>query len=101
MPLAQPRRTLIWTAAVRETSPEDRLAEERLELIPRHIRDNLDRIGIKLHLKEWQSLPLSEREYMRDEPCATPAEFEAYHRRVVEFVVRATGQPPQKLPRRT
>jgi hypothetical protein len=43
--------------------------EKELELIPRSIRDKLDRVGIKLHLKDWQKLSLTDRRRLRDLPC--------------------------------
>jgi hypothetical protein len=76
----------------------DRLAEERLELLPRAVRDKLDRVGLKVHLAEWRALTLAAREQLRDLPCATAAEV-AHYARVVEQLVRsATGKAPDRLP---
>ena len=57
---------------------EQRALEESLELMPRVVRDKLDRVGIKLHLAEWQMLAMVERERLRDQVCGTDAEAEAY-----------------------
>jgi hypothetical protein len=76
----------------------DRLAEERLELMPRSVRDKLDRIGVKLHLKEWQGLSLAERERLRDLPCATADEVAAYAAQLDRLVVRLMGRPAERLP---
>ena len=77
----------------------DRIAEERLELMPRGVRDKLDRIGLKVHLAEWQAMALSAREQLRDLPCET-AEQVAHYARVVEQLVRSvTGKAPDPLKR--
>jgi hypothetical protein len=72
-------------------------AEERLELIPRTVRDTLDRIGIKLHLRQWQALSLVERERLRDLPCASVAELRRYASEVEQLVLRLTGKPAERL----
>ena len=78
----------------------DRLAEERLELIPRSVRDKLDRAGLKVHLKEWQALSMAEREHLRDLPCASAAEVARYAAEVERLVERVAGRSPERLKRR-
>ena len=68
-----------------------------LDLIPRSVRDKLDRVHIKLHLKEWQQLSLDERARLRDAACDTPVEVEAYRRQLEEMVHHRTGRVPEKL----
>lgn len=68
-----------------------------LDLIPRTVRDKLDRIGIKLHLKEWERLSLSERRQLRDAPCVTAAEIDSYRRQLEDIVFRSSGRMPDKL----
>ena len=75
----------------------DRLAEERLELMPRDVRDKLDRCGLKLHLAEWQALSMAERERLRDLPCADSEEIARYAGEVDQMVRRVTANPPEKL----
>jgi hypothetical protein len=75
----------------------DRMAEERLELVPRVVRDKLDRIGVKLHLKEWQALSVPERERLRDLPTTTADEVAHYAAEVERLVVSLTGRPPTPL----
>jgi len=77
----------------------DRLAEERLELMPRLVRDKLDRVGIKVHLAEWRALPLAAREQLRDLPCETADEVGHYAVVVERLVRNATGKAPDRLPR--
>jgi hypothetical protein len=68
-----------------------------LELIPRSVRDKLDRVGIKLHLREWQLLSLEERRLLRDEPCTSPAEANRYRARLTNMVKARTGNMPESL----
>lgn len=75
--------------------------EAALELMPRTVRDKLDRVGLKVHLKDWQALPLAEREQLRDLPCATVAEVERYAETVATLVRRVSGHPPEALQRKT
>lgn len=67
-----------------------------LELIPRGVRDKLDRVRIKLHLKDWQAFSLVERQQLCDWPCDTAAERAVYAAEV-ERLVRRTGTVPDRL----
>ena len=49
-----------------------------LTLMPRGVRDKLDRVGIKLHLREWSLLTLDERRWLVDAPCASDADMARY-----------------------
>jgi hypothetical protein len=71
-----------------------------LDLIPRSVRDKLDRIGIKLHLREWQALTLEERGDLCREPCGSPTEITTYRVLVVRLVQARTGRTPDTLPGR-
>ena len=73
------------------------MAEDRLELMPRAVRDKLDRIGIKLHLKDWQALRLDERERLRDLPCGRHEDAIGYAAEVERMVQRVTGRPAEHL----
>jgi hypothetical protein len=73
--------------------------EKALELIPRSVRDKLDRVGIKLHLKEWQALTLAERERLRDWPCESADDAGQYGAEVERLVLRVTGRPAERLAR--
>lgn len=68
-----------------------------LELIPRAVRDKLDRVGIKLHLREWQLLVREERAWLRDMPCAEPDEIDGYRRWLDEIMVSRAGRVPDRL----
>jgi len=75
----------------------DRLAEERLELMPRGVRDKLDRVGYKVHLAEWQMLSLTERERLRDLPCDGASDVAAYAEEVERLIRGKTGKAPDKV----
>lgn len=78
---------------------EQRRLEEALELMPREVRDKLDRAGIKLHLVEWQQLTLSERADLRDRPCASEAEVASYRAALSALVRERCGKEPDVLSR--
>ncbi|HYD49090.1 MAG TPA: nitrate reductase associated protein [Terriglobales bacterium] len=64
---------------------------EDLCLMPRAVRDKLDRVGIKLHLVEWQALTVPEREELVELPCTDADELDRYRKRLAELVQRRTG----------
>lgn len=68
-----------------------------LELIPRPIRDKLDRAGVKLHLREWQALAMADRVRLRDLPCVTDADAADYAAAVDHLVRRIAGAPAERL----
>jgi hypothetical protein len=70
-----------------------------LALIPRSLRDKLDRVGIKLHLKEWELLTLDERRGLVDHPCDSPEELQALRVRIIALVRHYTGRDPDPLRR--
>ena len=69
-----------------------------LELIPRGVRDKLDRIGIKLHLRDWQCLSLDERQRLRDRPCTSDADAERYRAELEQMVRARAGHGLEALP---
>jgi hypothetical protein len=75
----------------------DHLAEERLELIPRGVRDKLDRVGFKVHLSEWQAISMPERERLREWPCDSTEEVAAYAAEVERLVRGVAGKGPDKI----
>jgi len=68
-----------------------------LELMPRSVRDKLDRARIKLHLRQWQRLLLEERRSLRDAPCDAPEEIERYRSALIDLVRRRTGDAPDDI----
>ena len=77
---------------------EQRRLEDSLELMSRAVRDKLDRVGIKLHLAEWQRLTRDERLRLRDQPCDGSAEIERYRADLEEMVRVRCGKAPDRLP---
>ena len=71
--------------------------QDDLELIPRSVRAKLDRIGVKLHLKDWQSFSFVERRHLCDETCESPAEVASYRAGLAELIRRRTGRSPEYL----
>ena len=78
-------------------SPTADSREAQLALIPRHVRDKLDRAGIKLHLKEWELMTLGERECLCELPCASAEEVGRYATEVERLVSQLTGKAPDRL----
>ena len=64
-----------------------------LWLIPRDVRDKLDRIAVKLHLREWQAFPLKERQRLCDHPCASPDDAARFRALLRELL----GREPEPL----
>ncbi|MGH7786593.1 MAG: nitrate reductase associated protein [Candidatus Binatia bacterium] len=75
-------------------------ADDDLALMPRSVRDKLDRVGIKLHLKQWELLTLEERRQLRDRACDSALEIAAYGAALEELIVARTGRPADRLPPR-
>jgi len=73
-------------------------AEDDLELIPRSVRDKLDRVGIKLHLRDWQKLTMAERCGLVDQPCDSTEEVDRYRQGLEDLIRRRTGSSPEYLP---
>jgi hypothetical protein len=72
-----------------------------LELIPRSVRDKLDRVGIKLHLRDWQQMSSRERRELLEQPCESSDEVDPYRRKLERIIRRRTGNPPEYLPGRS
>jgi hypothetical protein len=62
----------------RRSQPDTAAEGDALTFIPREVRDKLNQIAVKLHLREWQALPLAQRRQLRDQPCASPADAAAF-----------------------
>ena len=73
--------------------------DDDLALIPRSVRDKLDRAGIKLHLKDWQLLTLAERRHLVDAPCEAAPDVDRYRAELSALIRLRTGRPPDPLPR--
>jgi hypothetical protein len=74
--------------------------QDDLKLIPRSVRDKLDRVGIKLHLRDWQQLSAEERRGLVDDPCESSDQVARYRQTLEELIPRRTGGAPEYLPKR-
>ncbi len=72
-------------------------AGDDLTLIPRTVRDKLDRVGIKVHLREWELLSIEERRRLVEEPCQSAADVARYRAEVTALIRRRTGRDPDLL----
>ena len=68
-----------------------------LALIPRVVRDKLDRAAVKIHLAEWQALTLEERRELYELPCTRPEEIAQFRDRLDALVWQRCGQHPRRL----
>ncbi len=68
-----------------------------LALIPRSLRDKLDRVGIKLHLQEWELFTLEERRRLIDQPCESAQDLERYRSELTALIRQRTGREPDLL----
>jgi hypothetical protein len=68
-----------------------------LTLMPRGVRDKLDRVGIKLHLREWSLLTLDERRWLVEAPCASDADVARYAAELDTLMQRYTGKSAGRL----
>lgn len=75
--------------------------QDDLDLIPRSVRDKLDRVGIKLHLRDWQKLSLEERRDLVRQPCESSDQVELYRQSLEDMLRRRTGHAPEYLSRRS
>lgn len=69
-----------------------------LSLIPLSIRYKLDRAEIKLHLTQWQTLSLIDRQRLLHTPCGSVSEVQAYRALLIEIIERCFSAPPTSHP---
>ena len=69
-----------------------------LDWIPRSVRDKLDHVGIKLHLKEWQAFPLEDRQALCALSCQTAVEKKAFQEHLDALALQHCGALPRRLP---
>jgi len=85
-----------------EPAGENRSAatsDDDLTLIPRSVRDKLDRVGIKLHLEQWALLTVAERRDLVDAACELPADVDRYRTQLSTLIRQRTGRDPDVLVR--
>jgi hypothetical protein len=57
-----------------------------LRCIPMSVRMKLDQSGIKLSLKQWNTLPAEARRQLVERPCDQPGQIEAYKRYLISII---------------
>jgi len=57
-----------------------------LRCIPMSVRMKLDKVGIKLSLKQWNKLPLDGRRQLVEKPCDDHDRIEPYKRLVLSLI---------------
>ena len=72
--------------------------EDDLDWIPRSVRDKLDHVRIKLHLKEWEAFTLEERHELCALPCQTSDERKVFQERLDALSLQRCGALPQRMP---
>ncbi len=68
-----------------------------LDCVPMTVRRKLDRIGLKVHLAQWQALSQGERLAVCHLPAQDADECEALRTFIVESVKRTSGEEPKDL----
>ena len=71
---------------------------ESLDLVPMAVRRKLDLLGLKLHLKQWQSLSRSERLVVCHFPVGSAEEMDVLAAFVREAVMRRDGSDLKEIP---
>jgi hypothetical protein len=69
-----------------------------LRCVPMCVRFKLDRVGVKLTLRQWSRFTLADREALRALPCETKAEADAWRETLVELIRQRSGEDAGALP---
>jgi|GEM_PF-3837092 len=69
-----------------------------LEWLPLALRFKLDRLRIKLHLKQWQAFTLEDRQQLLRQPFASQEQRDAFHRSLRQCLQAAVGEALEPLP---
>ncbi|GAB4148608.1 MAG: nitrate reductase associated protein [Cyanobacteria bacterium J069] len=71
---------------------------DSLRCVPMRVRYCLDTCGVKLKLRHWHALSLSDRQLLLDLPCQSAAEIATYRQWVYDLVAAQGGDRPADLP---
>lgn len=69
-----------------------------LRCVPMCVRFKLDRVGVKLTLRQWSRFTLADREALRALPCETKAEVDAWRETLVALIRQRSGEAAGALP---
>lgn len=68
-----------------------------LRCVPMAVRWKLDRVEIKLTLRQWSRFTRDDRLMLLTTPCGTPREVDAYRQRLVDLVAARAGETARPL----
>jgi hypothetical protein len=68
-----------------------------LRCIPMAVRFKLDRVAIKLSLRQWSRLTRDDRQVLLLRPCDTPAEIDDYREVLADLVFQRAGEAAKPL----
>lgn len=71
---------------------------DTLRCVPMAVRFKLDRVGVKITLRQWSRLTPEDRFDRLMSPCDTAGEIDAYRRALKALVVERAGETPKDLP---
>jgi hypothetical protein len=69
-----------------------------LRCIPMSVRMKLDQTGIKLSLKQWNTLPPDERRQLTERPCDDAAQTASYRQYLISLIERFTRSALELAP---
>jgi hypothetical protein len=70
---------------------------ESLRCVPMAVRFKLDRVEIKLSLRQWSRFTQSDRRELLETPCGSDPEVQAYRRRLADLIRSRSGEEPAPL----
>lgn len=70
---------------------------ESLRCVPMQVRLKLDTCGVKLKLTQWSNFNASDRQFLVDSPCETPAEIANYRSRLHSLILERTSESATDL----
>ncbi|MET0338952.1 MAG: nitrate reductase associated protein [Caulobacter sp.] len=68
-----------------------------LRCIPMCVRFKLDRVGIKLSLRQWSRFSLADRQDLRLAPCADGAQAAKWRQRLIDLIADRAGEDAAPL----
>lgn len=68
-----------------------------LRCVPMSVRFKLDRVGVKLTLRQWSRFTHEDREQLLHRPCETEEDIAAYRARLVDLVTLRAGEQAKAL----
>lgn len=71
---------------------------DTLRCVPMAVRFKLDRVGVKITLRQWSRLTPEDRFDRLMAPCETAGEVEAYRQALRAVVAERAGEVPKDLP---